>query len=62
MNINIGSINTNGLNTEIKQELLHQFIIQHKSDFTVKTEIILTAQKYFIAFFLTILQFILMCP
>ena len=45
MNINIGSINTNGLNTEIKQELLHQFIIQHKSDFTVITEIILTAQK-----------------
>ena len=45
MNINIASINTNGLNAEIKQELLYQFIIQRTSDLTVITEIILTARK-----------------
>ena len=32
MNINIASININGLNTEIKQKWLHEFIIQHKLD------------------------------
>ena len=30
MNINIASININGLNTENKQKLLHNFITQHK--------------------------------
>ena len=32
MNINIASININGLNTENKQKLLHNFIIQHNLD------------------------------
>ena len=32
MNLNITSININGLNTEVKQKLLHQFITQHKLD------------------------------
>ena len=32
MNINIASININGLNTEKKKKMLHKFIIQHKLD------------------------------
>ena len=32
MNMNIASININGLNSERKQKLLHNFIIQHKLD------------------------------
>ena len=32
ININLSSLNINGLNTEKKQRLLHQFIIQHKID------------------------------
>ena len=32
ININLSSININGLNTENKQRLLHDFMIQHKID------------------------------
>ena len=38
MNLNIATININGLNTENKQKMLHSFIIQHKIDITYLQE------------------------
>ena len=38
ININLSSININGLNTEKKQRLLHQFMTQHKIDILLVQE------------------------